>query len=65
MRSAKEAGCFPYGSTVVCYIEAFPNGEVRQLSTKPENSPHTSMPCPRKQAVCSLAGTVAQRLVRH
>lgn len=36
MRSAKGAGCFPYGSTVVCYIEAFPNGEVRQLSTKPE-----------------------------
>ncbi len=36
MRSAKEAGCFPYGSKLVCYIEVFPNGEVRQISTKAE-----------------------------
>ena len=36
MRSAKEAGCFPYDSKIVCYIEAFPNGEVRQLTTKLE-----------------------------
>lgn len=36
MRSAKEAGCFPFGSKLVCYIEALPTGEVRQLTTKPE-----------------------------
>ena len=36
MRSAKEAGCFPYRSKVVCYMEVFPNGEVKQLSTKAE-----------------------------
>ena len=36
MRSAKEAGCFPYGSKLVCYIEALPTGEVRQLTTKLE-----------------------------
>lgn len=33
MRSAKGAGCFPYSSKVVCYMELFPNGEINQLST--------------------------------
>ncbi len=32
MRSAKEAGCFPYSSKLVCYIEVFSNGETRQLA---------------------------------
>lgn len=36
MRSAKESGCFPYGSKNICYIEALPNGEVRQLTAKQE-----------------------------
>lgn len=33
MRSAKETGCFPYGSGQVCYIEVSPDGAVTQLST--------------------------------
>ena len=32
MRSAKEAGCFPYSSQVVCFMELFPNGEIKQLN---------------------------------
>lgn len=31
MRSSKEAGCFPYRSKVVCYMEVFPDGNIRQL----------------------------------
>lgn len=34
MRSAKEAGNFPYGSKLVCFMEISPDGEIRQLSTK-------------------------------
>lgn len=33
MRSAKETGCFPYGSGQVCYMEVSPDGAVTQLST--------------------------------
>lgn len=33
MISAKETGCFPYGSGQVCYIEVSPDGAVTQLST--------------------------------
>ena len=32
MRSAKETGCFPYSSQVVCFMELFPNGEIKQLN---------------------------------
>lgn len=31
MRSSKEARCFPYRSKVVCYMEVFPDGNIRQL----------------------------------
>lgn len=31
MRSAKEAGCFPYGSNTVCFMEVSANGEIKQL----------------------------------
>jgi len=36
MRSAKETGCFPYGSKRVCFMELFPNGELKQLNTDNE-----------------------------
>lgn len=36
MRSAKEAGCFPYRRKTVCYMEVFPNGDINQLSTRQE-----------------------------
>ena len=36
MRSAKEAGCFPYSSSVVCYFEVFSDGSVKQLTNKNE-----------------------------
>lgn len=36
MRSSKEAGCFPYRSSTVCYIEVFPDGTIQQLSNKTE-----------------------------
>lgn len=36
MRSAKETGCFPYGSKRVCFIEVFPDGNVRQVSSDKE-----------------------------
>ena len=36
MRSAKETGCFPYNSSVVCYFEIFPDGNVKQLTNKNE-----------------------------
>lgn len=36
MRSAKEAGCFPYSSKQVCYIEVFPDGQIRQLCNSQE-----------------------------
>lgn len=36
MRSAKETGCFPYGSKLVCYIEVYNSGKVRQLTDKSE-----------------------------
>lgn len=32
MRSAKETGCFPYSSQVVCFMELFPNGDIKQLN---------------------------------
>ena len=31
MRSAKESGCFPYRSKVVCFMELFPDGRLEQL----------------------------------
>jgi len=34
MRSAKDAGCFPYGSKLVCFMELQPNGTLTQLVTK-------------------------------
>lgn len=36
MRSAKETGCFPYRSKVVCYMELSNDGNIKQLSTKNE-----------------------------
>lgn len=36
MRSAKDAGCFPYRSKVVCYMELSCDGKIKQLSTKNE-----------------------------
>ena len=36
MRSAKESGCFPYGSKLVCFMELWPNGDLIQLSSKHE-----------------------------
>lgn len=36
MRSAKESGCFPYSSKRVCYIEVFPDGTVKQVSSDQE-----------------------------
>lgn len=36
MRSAKEAGCFPYGSDTVCFMEVSANSEIKQLSNKTE-----------------------------
>lgn len=33
MRSAKETEYFPYKSKLLCYIEVFPNGEVKQLKS--------------------------------
>ena len=36
MRSAKEAGCFPYSSSVVCYFEVHSDGSIRQLTNKSE-----------------------------
>ena len=34
MKSAKETGCFPYQSPLVCYFEVFEDGTVRQVSNK-------------------------------
>ena len=31
MRSAKETGCFPYRSKLVCFIELSEDGEIHQL----------------------------------
>lgn len=36
MRSAKEAGCFPYRSKLVCYMELSNDGNIKQLSTQNE-----------------------------
>ena len=36
MRSAKETGCFPYRSKVVCYMELTSDGKIKQLSTTNE-----------------------------
>ena len=36
MRSAKEAGCFPYRSKVVCYMELSSDGKIKQLTNKNE-----------------------------
>ena len=36
MRSAKEAGCFPYRSKLVCYMELTNDGDIKQLSHKNE-----------------------------
>ena len=36
MRSAKETGCFPYRSKLVCYMELSNDGSIKQLSTKNE-----------------------------
>lgn len=36
MRSSAKAGCFPYSSKHVCYMELFPDGELNQLSDKQE-----------------------------
>ena len=36
MRSAKETGCFPYSSSVVCYFEIFSDGSIKQLTNKNE-----------------------------
>ena len=36
MRSAKETGCFPYRSKLVCYMELTNDGDIKQLSTKNE-----------------------------
>ena len=36
MRSAKEAGCFPYRSKLVCYMELTNDGNIKQLSNKNE-----------------------------
>lgn len=33
MRSAKEAGCFPYKSKLVCIMEVFPDGTITQILT--------------------------------
>jgi len=31
MKSAKESGCFPYSSSVVCYIEVYGDGRIMQI----------------------------------
>ena len=36
MRSAKETGCFPYRSKLVCYMELTNDGNIKQLSNKNE-----------------------------
>ena len=36
MRSAKETGCFPYRSKLVCYMELTIDGNIKQLSTQNE-----------------------------
>jgi len=36
MRSAKEAGCFPYRSKLVCYMELSNDGNIKQLSNRNE-----------------------------
>ncbi len=36
MRSAKETGCFPYRSKLVCYMELTEDGNIKQLSLKTE-----------------------------
>lgn len=36
MRSAKESGCFPYKSKLVCFIEVCNDGTTRQLSNRQE-----------------------------
>lgn len=33
MRSAKESGCFPYKSKLVCFMEVFPDGTITQILT--------------------------------
>ena len=34
MKSAKETGCFPYRSALVCFFEIFEDGNIRQVSNK-------------------------------
>ena len=34
MKSAKESGCFPYQSSLVCFFEVFEDGIVRQVSNR-------------------------------
>lgn len=36
MRSAKESGCFPYKSKLVCFIEVCNDGTTRQLTSRQE-----------------------------
>ena len=36
MRSSTAAKCFPYGSPRVCFMELFPDGELKQLTTRQE-----------------------------
>ena len=36
MRSAKETGCFPYRSKLVCYMELTNDGIIKQLSNRNE-----------------------------
>ena len=36
MRSAKETGCFPYRSKLVCYMELTNDGNIKQLSNRNE-----------------------------
>lgn len=36
MRSAKETGCFPYRSKLVCYMELSNDGNIKQLSSQNE-----------------------------
>ena len=33
MRSARESGCFPYKSKLVCFMEVFPDGTITQIPT--------------------------------
>ena len=50
MRSAKETGCFPYSSKRVCYIEVFPDGTVKQVSSVMEKKEaFENVSCQRSQ----------------